>query len=131
MASRVPAGAKIAGGTTKHLLRRAVAPLLPDVVVSRPKLGFPVPIGHWLRGELFRFADNLFREAQVDEHIRRDVALDMLHRYRSGEDFDWRRLWVLVTFCLWHQVHVEHRYDPVALGWTAPAPVGPAPADRP
>ncbi|WP_404384221.1 asparagine synthase (glutamine-hydrolyzing) [Knoellia locipacati] len=114
---------KIAGHTTKYALRRAVAGLVPPAVAERPKLGFPVPMGHWLRGELFGFADNLFREAEVDRYIRRDAALDLLRRYRAGEDFDWRKLWVLVSFCLWHQVHVERRYDPVALGWQAELPV--------
>jgi len=120
-AAEIPQRAKIAAGTTKHLLRRAVAPLLPDAVVGRPKLGFPVPIGAWLRdGELSGFAEDVFCTADVDRYLRRDDALDLLRRYRRGEDFDWRRLWVLVTFCLWHQVHVEERYDAVALGWRTP-----------
>ena len=119
VAARLPIDAKIAAGTTKHLLRQAVAPLLPAAVADRPKLGFPVPIGHWLRGELYGFAETLFREAEVDRHLKREVALDLLRRYRRGEDFDWRKLWVLVSFCLWHQVHVERRYDPIALGWQA------------
>jgi asparagine synthase (glutamine-hydrolysing) len=119
VAARLPMDAKIAAGTTKHLLRQAVAPLLPAAVVARPKLGFPVPIGHWLRDELYDFADTLFREAEVDRYLRRDAARDLLVRYRRGEGFDWRKLWVLVAFCLWHQVHVERRYDPIELGWHA------------
>jgi asparagine synthase (glutamine-hydrolysing) len=126
VAARLPMDAKIHAGTTKHLLRQAVAPLLPAAVATRPKLGFPVPIGHWLRGEMYGFAETLFREAEVDRYLRRDVALDLLRRYRAGEDFNWRKLWVLVTFCLWHQVHVERRYDPIALGWQAVASREPA-----
>jgi asparagine synthase (glutamine-hydrolysing) len=121
IAARLPVDAKIHAGTTKHLLRQAVAPLLPAAVTTRPKLGFPVPIGHWLRGEMYGFAETLFREAEVDRYIRRAAALHLLRRYRAGEDFNWRKLWVLVSFCLWHQVHVERRYDPIALGWQAVA----------
>ena len=123
VAAALSPGDKIAGSTTKYALRRAVAGLVPPAVAERPKLGFPVPIGHWLRGELFGFADSLFREAEVDRYIRRHVALDLLRRYRAGDDFDWRKLWVLVSFCLWHQVHVEGRYDPVALGWQTEVPL--------
>ena len=44
----------------------------------------------------------------------------MLSRYRSGEsDVNWRQLWVLIVFSLWHQIYVERVYDPVALGWAA------------
>jgi asparagine synthase (glutamine-hydrolysing) len=120
-ATRLPMDAKIAGGTTKHLLRQAVAGLLPAAVAGRPKLGFPVPIGHWLRGEMYGFAETLFREAEVDRYVRRAAALDLLRRYGRGEDFDWRKLWILISFCLWHQVHVEGRYDRVAPG-AQPAP---------
>lgn len=108
---------KIGGGTTKLALRRAVAGLLPAAVTNRAKLGFPVPIRFWLRDELYPFVEQLFRQAQTERYINRAVALDLLERYRRGEEFDWRRLWVLVCFSLWHQVHVEGRYDPVALGW--------------
>ena len=117
VASRLAPQDKVTRDTTKHALRRAMADLLPSAVVERPKLGFPVPIAHWLRDELYEFAHGLFRETDADRYIRRSVALDLLRRYRAGEDFDWRRLWILVTFCLWHQVYVERRYDPVALGW--------------
>jgi asparagine synthase (glutamine-hydrolysing) len=126
VAARLPIDAKIAAGTTKHLLRQAVEPLLPAAVVTRAKLGFPVPIGHWLRGELYGFAETLLREAEIDRYLRRAAALDLLRRYRRGEDFDWRKLWVLVSFCLWHQVHVERRYDPIVLGWTKPPVASPA-----
>jgi asparagine synthase (glutamine-hydrolysing) len=117
VASRLGRRDKVTAGTTKYALRRAMEKLLPRAVVERRKLGFPVPIAHWLRDELYEFAYDLFRTAEVEKYIRRFVALDLLRRYRSGEEFDWRRLWVLVSFCLWHQVHVERRYDPVALGW--------------
>ena len=127
VAATLPLDAKVAGGTTKHLLRRAVADLLPPAVVRRPKLGFPVPIGHWLKGDLYGFAEQLFRETEAERYIRRDFALGLLRRYRRGEGFDWRRLWVLVSFCLWHQVHVEARYDPVALGWQRAPGADPVP----
>jgi asparagine synthase (glutamine-hydrolysing) len=117
VASRLARQDKVTEDTTKRALRRAMTDLLPAAVAERPKLGFPVPMAHWLRDELYEFAHELLRETDAERYIRRSVALDLLQRYRAGEDFDWRRLWVLVTFCLWHQVYVERRYDPVALGW--------------
>lgn len=53
VASRLPVEAKITRTTTKYALRRALEPIVPAHVLHRPKLGFPVPIRHWLRaGEL-------------------------------------------------------------------------------
>ncbi len=113
VAAELGPGDKV-GATTKLALRRAVEGLLPPAVVRRPKLGFPVPIGHWLRGELADWAHDVVSAAEVEPYLRRGVALDLLARYRAGEEFDWRRAWALVIFCLWHQVHVEARFSPPA-----------------
>ncbi len=111
---------KTGGGTTKHALREAMSELLPRPAVDRAKLGFPVPVGHWLKGQMYEFAERLLREARTDEWVNRAAALDMLRRHRTGEsDVNWRQLWVLIVFSLWHQIYVERVYNPVALGWAA------------
>ncbi|HUK69229.1 MAG TPA: asparagine synthase (glutamine-hydrolyzing) [Streptosporangiaceae bacterium] len=111
---------KTGGGTTKYALREAMSELLPRSAVQRAKLGFPVPVGHWLKGQMHEFAHRLLSEAQTGEWVNRAAALDLLSRYRSGEpDANWRQLWVLIVFSLWHQIYVERVYDPVALGWAA------------
>ena len=63
-------GEKVAPHTTKVALRGAVADLLPAEVVARAKLGFPVPIGRWLRDELFGFAERLFAETEADRYVQ-------------------------------------------------------------
>src|ERR1700726_3637314 len=57
VASQLPADQKITRATTKFALRKALEPIVPAHVLNRPKLGFPVPIRHWLRaGELLGWA---------------------------------------------------------------------------
>ena len=46
---RLPSDMKLRGGTTKYLLRKIAAPLLPPAILSRSKQGFTVPIGKWFR----------------------------------------------------------------------------------
>lgn len=48
----LPPDRKVAGGETKVALKDAFRDVLPDYVTERPKLGFPCPIGHWLRGDM-------------------------------------------------------------------------------
>jgi asparagine synthase (glutamine-hydrolysing) len=118
VAARLARREKIGAGTTKVALRQAMSAVLPKAVAERDKLGFPVPIGHWLKGEEGEFAGRLLREAQTEEWIDRAAALDLLQRFRAGRsDVTWRQVWVLVVFSLWHQIYVERVYDPVALGW--------------
>jgi asparagine synthase (glutamine-hydrolysing) len=118
VASRLARAEKIAANTTKFALREAVGGLLPQEAVERRKLGFPVPIGLWFRGELSSYADQVIREARTEEWLDKRAVIDVLRRFRSGdEDISWRQLWTLVVFSLWHQIYVERVFDPVALGW--------------
>jgi asparagine synthase (glutamine-hydrolysing) len=124
VASRLARAEKIGSGTTKLALRSAMSEVLPKAAAERAKLGFPVPIGHWLTGESYGFAEQLLREAQTDEWINREEALRLLEGLRAGEPgVEWRHLWVLIVFSLWHQIFVERVYDPVALGWERAAGV--------
>jgi asparagine synthase (glutamine-hydrolysing) len=67
---------------------------------------------------MFGFAERVLREAQTDRWINKTAALEMLRRHASGgPERDWRKLWVVMVFSLWHQIYVERAYDPVALGW--------------
>jgi asparagine synthase (glutamine-hydrolysing) len=125
VASRLAKEEKIGSGTTKAALRAAMSEVLPPAAAQRAKLGFPVPIGHWLKGEAGGFAEALLRDAQTDQWVDRRAALGLLAKFRAGDaTVTWRHLWVLIVFSLWHRIYVEKAYDPVALGWE-PAP-GPA-----
>lgn len=53
VASKIVTDQKIANNTTKYVLRKAAVGIVPDHVVNRKKLGFPVPIRHWLKDELY------------------------------------------------------------------------------
>jgi asparagine synthase (glutamine-hydrolysing) len=132
VAARLARVEKTAAGTTKFALREAAGALLPQAVAERAKLGFPVPLGHWLAGGMFGFAEQVIRAAQTGQWLDKRAALDILRRFRAGEPgVTWRQVWLLVVFSLWHQVYVEGVYDPVALGWARDgAAQRPAAADR-
>ena len=118
VASRLARAEKTAATTTKFALREAVAGLLPEGAAERRKLGFPVPIGHWFRGELSGYAEQVLREARTDEWLDKRVVMDVLRRFKAGDpDVPWRQVWALVVFSLWHQIYVERAFDPAALGW--------------
>jgi len=118
-AARLARVEKTAAGTTKFAMREAVSSLLPQAVDERAKLGFPVPLGHWLSGDMYGYAEQVITTAQTGQWLDKRAALDVLRRFRAGDPgVTWRHVWLLVVFSLWHQIYVERTYDPVALGWT-------------
>ena len=54
--SSIPTDQKLTKETTKYALRRALELIVPAHVINRPKLGFPVPIRHWLKDVMYDWA---------------------------------------------------------------------------
>jgi asparagine synthase (glutamine-hydrolysing) len=113
VASQLPLEAKITRRTTKYALRRALEPIVPPHVLNRPKLGFPVPIRHWLRaGELLDWAHQMIGSSQADELIDIAAVRRMLDEHLAGTSDHSRRLWTVLIFMLWHAIFVERSIVP-------------------
>ena len=113
VASRLPADQKITRATTKFALRKALEPIVPAHVLNRPKLGFPVPIRHWLRaGELMDWAYATIAASQAGDLVDLAAVRTMLDEHRSGTSDHSRRLWTVLIFMLWHAIFVEHSVTP-------------------
>jgi asparagine synthase (glutamine-hydrolysing) len=118
VASRLARAEKTAAGTTKFALREAMGGLLPQAAAERRKLGLPVPIRHWFRGELSGLAEQVLREARTEEWLDKRAVFDVFRRFLADDpEVPWQQIWALVVFSLWHQIYVEHVFDPVGLGW--------------
>ena len=111
VASTLPRSEKVAEGTTKLALRRALEGIVPPHVLHRRKLGFPVPIRHWLRDEMYDWARGIIRDAQADHLVDLAAVQRMLDAHRDGPVDHSRRIWTLLVFLLWHGIFVE-RADP-------------------
>ncbi len=109
VASRVPLHEKITKQTTKHALRRALADIVPAHVLHRRKLGFPVPIRHWLRAEMYDWARAVVTDSGTDHLLDTAAVLRMLDDHRDGVLDHSRRIWALLVFMLWHGIFVEKR----------------------
>jgi asparagine synthase (glutamine-hydrolysing) len=113
VASRLPLEQKITRTTTKYALRRALQPIVPAHVLNRPKLGFPVPIRHWLQaGELLDWAHEMIGTSQADELVDIAAVRRMLDEHLAGTSDHSRRLWTVLIFMLWHAIFVEHSVTP-------------------
>lgn len=110
VASKLTLDDKIGNGTTKYALRQAFKGIIPESVTTRRKLGFPVPIRHWLKDELYNWAENIIKDSQTDQYINKENVLNLLERHRKGPVDYSRRIWTILTFMLWHQVFIENRY---------------------
>ncbi len=72
VAWRLPLSSKLHGSETKRVLRTVLHRHVPSALVDRPKMGFGVPIGSWLRGPLRPWAEELLSRGRLE----RDGILD-------------------------------------------------------
>jgi asparagine synthase (glutamine-hydrolysing) len=112
VASQIPLSEKITSQTTKHALRRALKDIVPAHVLNRRKLGFPVPIRHWLKAEMYDWAREIVLRSHTDELIDRNAVLRLLEEHRTGALDHSRRIWALVVFMIWHGIFVERTIVP-------------------
>lgn len=113
LAETIPYDLKISHGTTKYALRKALEKIVPPHVLHRRKLGFPVPIRHWLAGdELYGWAQDTIQESMTEEIFNKPAVLEMLKEHRDGLTDHSRRLWTVLAFMIWHGIFIEHRIDP-------------------
>ncbi|MYL60697.1 asparagine synthetase B, partial [Virgibacillus halodenitrificans] len=114
LASKIPVEQKIAEGTTKSILRKAAQGIVPEHVINRKKLGFPVPIKHWLREELYEWAKNLIRESQTEHIFDKTVIFSLLEKHAQMKGDYSRKLWTVLTFMVWHNVYMEQN-EPISI----------------
>jgi asparagine synthase (glutamine-hydrolysing) len=111
VASKIPTSLKTANGTTKYILRKAAEGVVPEHVLNRKKLGFPVPIRHWLKNEMNDWAKKIIRESNTDHLINKTYVLQLLEDHCQGKADNSRKIWTVLMFMVWHQVYVEDVYS--------------------
>lgn len=104
---RIPLDMKIRDGKGKWLLRRVLYQYVPPELIERPKMGFSLPVGQWLRGDLFEWAEALLEETRLQREgffdpkpIRSAWAEHKSGRYNHQD-----KLWGVLMFQAWQEVY--------------------------
>ncbi|MBF0293068.1 MAG: asparagine synthase (glutamine-hydrolyzing) [Nitrospinae bacterium] len=102
-AARLPLDQKMAGDSGKILLRKTLDRYVPREIIERPKMGFGVPIGAWLRGPLREWAETLLDEGLLarEGFFNPGPVVSRLREHLSGAR-DWEYdLWGVLMFQAW------------------------------
>ena len=106
--ARLPQRMKIRGRQTKWILREAMRGILPGEILTRPKMGFPVPMGNWLRNEFKSFVEEYVTSERVVSRGIYDANFvrSLVAKHNAGEDHA-RRIFFLINFEIWHRRFVD------------------------
>jgi asparagine synthase (glutamine-hydrolysing) len=105
----LPDELKLSGWTTKRILRESMKGVLPESILKRPKMGFPVPFGQWTRGDWNGVArDVLLDRRTTDRGIVDPTAVDaLLSDHAAGQTDGSDRIWSLLNLELWHRTFID------------------------
>lgn len=107
LVTSMPPSLKFQGGKTKHILKKAVRNLLPNTVLDRKdKMGFPVPLGEWMRGGVVRdfVGDTLLSSRSLQRGIFKPEALKNM---MTSQGVGGRQLWGALSLELWHRRFID------------------------
>jgi len=113
---RLPFDMKVRGGETKWILRQLLYRHVPKALVERPKMGFGVPVGDWLRGPLRDWAEALLDERRLrsEGFFRPEPIRQMWKTHLSGQMDEQYRLWGVLMFQSWLEANAGASVSPAA-----------------
>jgi asparagine synthase (glutamine-hydrolysing) len=105
LAWRLPLNMKIRGQTGKWALRQVLYRHVPKELIERPKAGFAIPIGQWLRGPLRDWAENLLSPSRLEAegYLRPEPITRVWKEHLSGRFDHTPKIWAVLMFQAWLQ----------------------------
>jgi asparagine synthase (glutamine-hydrolysing) len=102
-AATIPPELRMRGMTTKYLLKKVAERLMPAEMVHRPKMGFGVPVTHWLRGEwMAKSNDLILGPRALGRGIFREAFLRrIIDEHQAGKRDNSSMIWSLMMLEMW------------------------------
>jgi asparagine synthase (glutamine-hydrolysing) len=107
LAWQLPLNMKIRGNIGKWALRQVLYKYVPKELIERPKAGFAVPIGQWLRGPLRDWAEHLLGERRLrrEGNFHPEPVREAWAEHLSGKRDYTTKLWAVLMFQAWNESH--------------------------
>jgi len=103
-AATLPSSMKVKFGSLKHVIKKAVSSFVPEEIVKRKKMGFPIPLATWMREPIFNtymkdiLLDSKTKSRGAFNDISVQIALDEHEKNIKDNSY---KLWMLLNFELW------------------------------
>ena len=107
-ARRIPTKYFVRDNETKYLFREIAREKMPEEWSKRKKLGFPVPLGKWLREEkYYQIVKEKFSMPFVSKFFNVDYILNMLDEHYQNKKKNGLQIYIILIFIIWYEVYFE------------------------
>ncbi|HWH79095.1 MAG TPA: asparagine synthase (glutamine-hydrolyzing) [Candidatus Binatus sp.] len=106
--ARMPSALKLKGKTGKYIFKKALEPVLPQKILTRPKQGFGVPLAEWFRKDLKETTASVLLQNDPMGLLNPKTVAELWSKHQSGlRDFS-TPLWTLLMFRLWQNNYYKN-----------------------
>jgi len=104
-AATIPQRYKLQSFDRKYILKKAMLPLLPKKILSKPKQGFTMPMKHWLRKELKDFMLDELSSKRIKDigFLNPDYVSKVIEQHLSRKRDNQRHIWAMMNFHMWYE----------------------------
>jgi asparagine synthase (glutamine-hydrolysing) len=108
-AASLPDTLKLHGRQGKYLLKQIMKDILPDKIIRRKKMGFPVPISKWFGGSIYEKTREILLDNKTFSrgYFDPEYIMKILDRHKNGAEDSGRRIFSLLALELWHRKYID------------------------
>jgi asparagine synthase (glutamine-hydrolysing) len=110
-AAALPLKRKLHGLSSKVVLRKAAAGLVPQSILNRPKKGFDLPVDRWMREDLASMAQDILLDRTASQRglFNKKAISDLLEQHRAGESRG-KQIWTLMMLEQWFRTFIDRSH---------------------
>ena len=107
---KMPLSLKLRHNQTKWILRQLLYQYVPAKLIERPKMGFGIPIGEWMRGPLRDWVESLIDDTRLNQQgiFNSQPIKKMWHEHLTSKRNWQHHLWNILIFQSWYDVNMHH-----------------------
>jgi asparagine synthase (glutamine-hydrolysing) len=111
MAAAMPESIKVKGGRLKHVMKEALADVLPQDILDRQKRGFGTPMGAWLKGQLTGVVDSVLGRESLARRgcFDAEAVAELIAAHRAQREDYTDALSALINFEVWARLYLDGR----------------------
>lgn len=108
-AASLPPSFKLKGRTTKYILKHTFKKYLPEVILTRKKVGFGVPLSKWFREDLNDYLREFILEGKLPQrgYFNHNQLKKLVEEHKRGIADHGCKLWSLIMLELWHRTYID------------------------
>jgi asparagine synthase (glutamine-hydrolysing) len=107
LAARIPLSMKVRDGRGKHVVRELLYGLVPRELMERPKSGFAIPVGQWIKGPLRSWAEDLLDPSLLRSQgwFDANAVQTRWRQHLTGQRDSSIAIWSILMFQSWFAIH--------------------------